>query len=54
VKIGKSVSEMLALLIVAYGEVSVSEWHKQFEDGQEDVLVVQEHACMLLRSQGDR
>jgi len=42
VKIGKSASETLALLTVAYGEyamkkLSVSEWHRWFKEGQEDV-----------------
>jgi len=42
VKIGKSDSEMLALLKVAYGEyamkkLSVFEWHRQFKEGREDV-----------------
>jgi len=42
VKIGKSVSEMLALLTVAYGEYtmkksSVFEWHRWFKEGREDV-----------------
>jgi len=38
VKIGKSASEMLALLTVAYGEyatknLSIFEWHRQFKEG---------------------
>jgi len=42
VKIGKSASETLALLTVAYGEYamkksSVFEWHRRFKGGQEDV-----------------
>jgi hypothetical protein len=42
VKIGKSVSETLALLTLAYGEymmkkLSVFEWHRQVEEGLEDV-----------------
>jgi len=42
VKIGKSASEMLALLTVAYGEYamkkwSVVEWHRLFKEGREDV-----------------
>jgi hypothetical protein len=42
VKIGKSASETLALLTVAYGEFamkksSVSEWHRLFKGGREDV-----------------
>lgn len=42
VKIGKSASETLALLTVAYGEYvmkkpSVFEWHRQLKEGQEDV-----------------
>ena len=42
VKIGKSASETLALLTVAYGEYamkksSVFEWHRQFKEGLEDV-----------------
>jgi len=42
VKIGKSASEMLALLTVAYGEYamkksSVFEWHRWFKEGREDV-----------------
>jgi transposase len=42
VKIGKSASETLALLTVAYGEYdmrksSVFEWHGRFKEGREDV-----------------
>jgi len=42
VKIGKSASETLALLTVAYGEyamkkLSVFEWHRRFEERREDV-----------------
>jgi hypothetical protein len=42
VKIGKSASETLALLTVAYGECSmkkwsVFEWHRRFKEGREDV-----------------
>jgi len=42
VKIGKSTSETLALLTVAYGEyamkkLSVFEWHRRINEGQEDV-----------------
>jgi hypothetical protein len=42
VKIGKSASETLALLTVAYGEYTmkkliVFEWHRPFKEGQEDV-----------------
>jgi len=42
VKIGKSASETLALLTVAYGEYamkksSVFEWYKRFKEGREDV-----------------
>jgi len=42
VKIGKSASETLALLTVAYGEYamriwSVFEWHRPFKEGREDV-----------------
>jgi len=42
VKMGKSASEKLTLLIVAYGEYamkksSVFEWHGRFKEGQEDV-----------------
>jgi len=38
VKIGKSTSEILALLTVTYGEYamkksSVFEWHRQFKEG---------------------
>jgi hypothetical protein len=41
-KIGKSASETLALLTVAYGEYameksSVFEWHRRFKEGREDV-----------------
>ena len=41
-KIGKSASETLALLVVAYGEhttkkTSVFKWHRRFEEGREDV-----------------
>jgi hypothetical protein len=57
VKTGKSASETLALLTLAYGEYavkksSVFERHRQFKDGRDDVLVVQDHACVFLRSQG--
>ena len=42
VKIGKSASETVALLTVAYGEYaikksSVFEWHRRFKEVQEDV-----------------
>jgi hypothetical protein len=42
VKIGKSASETLAALTVAYGEYatkksSVFEWHRRFKEGREDV-----------------
>ena len=42
VKIGKSASETLALLTVAYGEYvmkksSVFEWHRRFKEGRKDV-----------------
>jgi hypothetical protein len=42
VKIGKSASETLAVLTVAYGKYamkksSVFEWHRWFKEGQEDV-----------------
>jgi hypothetical protein len=42
VKIGKSASEKLALLTVAYGEyamkkLSVSEWYRHLKEGREDV-----------------
>jgi len=42
VKIGKSASETLALLTVAYGEYAVKKssvfaWHRRFKEGQEDV-----------------
>jgi len=42
VKMGKSVSETLVLLIVAYGEYamkksSVFEWNRRFKEGREDV-----------------
>jgi len=42
VKIGKSASETLALLTVAYAEytlkkLSVFEWHGWFKEGREDV-----------------
>jgi hypothetical protein len=42
VKIGKSTSETLALLTVAYGEYttkkwSVFEWRRWFKEGREDV-----------------
>ena len=47
VKIGKSASETLALLTVAYGECamkksSVFEWHGRFKEGREDVQDDQE------------
>jgi hypothetical protein len=42
VNIGKSASEKIALLTVAYGEYtikksSVFEWHRGFKEGREDV-----------------
>jgi len=42
VKIGKSASETLALLTMAYGEEamkesSVFEWYRRFQEGREDV-----------------
>jgi hypothetical protein len=42
VKIGKSASETLALLTVAYGEYAVKksivfEWHRRSKEGREDV-----------------
>jgi len=42
VKIGKSASETLAILTVAYGKyaltkLSVFEWHRWFKEGEEDV-----------------
>jgi hypothetical protein len=42
VKIGKSASETLALLTLAYGEYalkksSVFEWHRRFKEGRDDV-----------------
>jgi len=42
VKIGKSASETLALLTVAYGEYAMRkssdfEWHRRFKEGREDV-----------------
>jgi hypothetical protein len=42
VKIGKSASETLALLTVAYGEYamkksSVFEWHRRLKEGREDM-----------------
>jgi hypothetical protein len=42
VKFGRSASETLALLTVAYGEYamkksSVFEWHRRFKKGREDV-----------------
>jgi hypothetical protein len=42
VKIGKSASEILSTLTLAYGEyavntLSVFEWHRQFKEGQEGV-----------------
>ena len=42
VKIGKSASETLALLTVAYGEydmkkLSVFQWNRRFKEGREDV-----------------
>ena len=41
-KTGKSASETLALLTVAYDEytvkkLSIFEWHRQFKEGREDV-----------------
>jgi hypothetical protein len=29
------------------------EWHRQFKEGQENVLLVQDHACVFLQSQMD-
>jgi hypothetical protein len=45
VKIGKSASETLTLLTVAYGEdamkkLNVFEWHRQLKEGREDVQEV--------------
>ena len=42
VKIGKSASETLTLLIMAYSEFatknsSIFEWHRRFKEGREDV-----------------
>jgi hypothetical protein len=42
VKIGKRVSETVALLTLTYGEyatkkLSVSEWHRRFKEAREDV-----------------
>jgi hypothetical protein len=42
VKTGKSASETVALLTVAYSEyttkkLSVLQWHRQFKEGREDV-----------------
>jgi predicted ATP-binding protein involved in virulence len=42
IKFGKSASETLALLTVVYAEYamnksSVSEWHRRFKQGREDV-----------------
>ena len=42
VKIGKSASETLALLTVAYGEYAMKKWsvferHRRFKEGREDV-----------------
>jgi hypothetical protein len=42
VTIGKSASETLVLLTLAYGEYamkksSVIDWHRQFKEGREDV-----------------
>jgi hypothetical protein len=47
VKIGKSASETLALLTMAYGEYammksSVSEWHRRFKEGREMCKMTQE------------
>jgi len=47
VKIGKSASESLALLTVAYGEYvmkksSVFEWHRRFKEGREMCKTIQE------------
>jgi hypothetical protein len=57
-KIGKSASETLALLTLAYGEytlkkLSVFEWHRQFKEGQDDMFAVQDHDCVFHQSQGD-
>jgi hypothetical protein len=50
VKIGKSASEKLALLTVAYGEYavkksSVFDWHRRFKEGREDVQDENNRAC---------
>jgi hypothetical protein len=47
VKIGKSASETLALLTVAYGEYarkksSVFEWHRRFKEGEQMRKMTQE------------
>jgi hypothetical protein len=45
-------------LTLAYGEYtlkksSVFKWHRQLKEGHEDVLAIQDHACVFLQSQGD-
>jgi hypothetical protein len=57
VKIGKSAGETLALLTLAYGEYamkksSVFERHRWFKEEQDDVLVVQDHACVSSITRG--
>jgi hypothetical protein len=44
---------MLAVLTLAYSEYamkksSVLEWHRQFKEGREDVLTVEDNACVSL------
>jgi hypothetical protein len=56
VKIVKSASETSVLLTMAFGEyamkeLSVFEWYRWFKQGRENVLAVQDHACVFLRSQ---
>jgi hypothetical protein len=56
VTIGKSASETLALLTVAYGEYvmkksSVSEWHRQLKEEREDVQDDPSSVSLITRGQ---
>ena len=55
VKIGKTASETLAILTVAYGEhavkkSSVFEWHSRFKEGRENVQDIRCHRFGLLET----
>jgi hypothetical protein len=50
-KLGKSASETLQMLTEAYGadamkKLSVSEWHKRFKEGQEDMKDNETTGCL--------